>query len=254
MTLGDVVLLLVAGVGAGLSGSMAGLSSLFSYPALLAVGLPPTTANMTNTVTLMASTIGSVAASRPELAGQGHRVRAMGPIVVVGGALGAGLLFLTPPGGFEKVVPFLVAGASVLLMLQPRISAAVVPEAGAEPSRRSRLVVLVAIGLVGVYGGYFGAAAGVLILALLLIGLPVSLLQANGLKNALLGLSNATAAIAFAFLGDVRWAAVAPMAVGVLVGSWVGPSIARRIPATLLRSAIGLAGLGLAVKLGFDAF
>ncbi|MBN9108096.1 MAG: sulfite exporter TauE/SafE family protein [Pseudonocardia sp.] len=254
VSVGDLLLLLVAGVGAGLSGSMAGLASLFSYPALLAVGLPPTTANMTNTVALMASTIGSVAGSRPELAGQGHRVRTMAPIVVGGGALGAGLLFLTPPGGFEKVVPFLVAVASALLLLQPRISAAVASEAGVEPSRRSRVLVLAGIGLVGVYGGYFGAAAGVLILALLLIGLPVSLLQANGLKNALLGLSNGTAAIAFAFLGDVRWAAVAPMAVGVLAGSWVGPALARRIPTTLLRTAIGLAGIGLAVKLAIDAF
>nr|WP_098959334.1 sulfite exporter TauE/SafE family protein [Pseudonocardia sp. N23] len=253
LSVGDLLLLLVAGFGAGLSGSMAGLASLFSYPALLAVGLPPTTANMTNTVALIASTVGSVAGSRPELAGQGHRVRTMAPLAVGGGALGAALLFLTPAGGFEKVVPFLVGGASVVLLLQPRIRAAATRSEDG-PSRRSRFLVLAGIGLVGVYGGYFGAAAGVLILALLLIGLPVSLLQANGLKNVLLGLANGTAAIAFAFLGDVRWAAVAPLAAGVLVGAWLGPAIARRLPGTLLRVVIALAGIGLAVKLGLDAF
>ncbi|MGD9988796.1 sulfite exporter TauE/SafE family protein [Pseudonocardia sp.] len=253
MSAGALLLLLVAGFGAGLSGSMAGLASLFSYPALLAVGLPPTTANMTNTVALMASSIGSVAGSRPELAGQGHQVRTMAPVVIGGGALGAALLFLTPPGGFEKVVPFLVGGASVVLLLQPRIRAAATRTAEG-PSRRARLLMLAGLGLVGVYGGYFGAAAGVLILALLLVGLPLSLLRANGLKNVLLGLANGTAAIAFAFLGDVRWAAVAPMAAGVLVGSWVGPALARRIPATVLRIAIGLAGIGLAVVLAVDAF
>lgn len=254
VTTGQLLLLVAAGFGAGLSGSMAGLASLFSYPALLAVGLPPTTANMTNTVALLASSVGSVAGSRPELAGQGARVRRLAPLVVVGGAIGAAMLFLTPAGSFEKIVPFLVGGASLVLLCQPRIRAAAAREADGGPTGTGRLLVLGGIGLVGVYGGYFGAAAGVLLLALLLIGLPVSLLQANGLKNALLGLANGTAAVAFAVAGDVRWAAVVPLAAGVLVGSWLGPAIARRLPTTLLRTAIGLAGLGLAVKLGLDAF
>lgn len=249
MTAGEILLLLAAGVGAGLSGSLAGLASLFSYPALLAVGLPPTVANMTNTVGLLFSSIGSVASSQPELVGQWPRIRRLAPLVAVSGGAGAALLFLTPPGGFEKIVPFLVGGASVVLLLQPRIRAA-----AAEGSHRQGPLMIVGLIGVGVYGGYFGAAAGVLLLALLMIGLPVSLLQANGLKNVLLGVANGVAAIAFALFGPVAWAAAAPLAVGVLAGSWLGPIIARRLPTNVLRIGIALAGIGLSVVLGLDAF
>src|ERR1700710_3071367 len=120
MTVGTVLLLAAAGLAAGLSGSIAGLASLFSYPALLAVGLPATAANVTNTVALAFSTLGAVAVSRPELVVQGGRARSLGLLSLVGGASGAGLLLVTPPGVFERVVPFLVGGASVVLLLGRR--------------------------------------------------------------------------------------------------------------------------------------
>ena len=246
----DVVLLVAAGVGAGLAGSMAGLASLFSYPALLAVGLPATTANVTNTVALTFSSIGSVLGSRPELVGQGATVRRLAVVPLVGGAVGAGLLLLTPPGVFELVVPVLVAGASVVLLLQPRIRAA----AAAAASHRTGPAMIVGLFGASVYSGYFGAAAGVLILALLLVGLPLPLLTGNALKNVLLGLANAVAAIGFALFGPVQWWAVPPMAVGLLVGSWLGPTVARRLPPTALRIGIALAGLALAVALAVDAY
>ena len=249
MTAGHILLLAAAGFGAGLSGSLAGLASLFSYPALLAVGLPPIVANMTNTVALLFSSIGSVASSRPELTGQWPTIRRYGLFIALFGGAGAALLFLTPPGGFEKVVPFLVGGASVVLLLQPRIRAA-----AAEGSHRQGPLLWVGLAAVGVYAGYFGAAAGVLLLALLMIGLPVSLLQANGLKNVLLGVANGIAALAFAIFGPVDWVAMAPVAVGVLIGSSLGPVLARRLPADALRIGIALAGIGLAVKLALDAF
>lgn len=249
MTVGHVLLLAVAGVGAGLSGSLAGLASLFSYPALLAVGLPPTAANMTNTVSLLFSSIGSAVSSRVELTGQWPTVRRYAPLVALSGAAGAAALFLTPPGGFEKVVPFLVGGASVVLLLQPRIRAA-----AAESSHRQGPLMIAGLVGVGLYGGYFGAAAGVLLLALLAIGLPVSLLEANGLKNVLLGVANGAAAVAFAIFGAVAWPAVPPLALGVLAGSWLGPIVARRLPTHVLRVGVGLAGIGLAVALGLDAF
>jgi uncharacterized membrane protein YfcA len=107
---------------------------------------------------------------------------------------------------------------------------------------------------VSVYGGYFGAAAGVLMLALLLIGLPVSLLQGNALKTVLLGLANAVAAVGFAVFGPVEWWAVLPLAAGLLVGAWSGPALARRLPTGLLRTGIALAGLGLAVSLAAQAY
>ncbi len=252
MTPATFLLLVAAGVGAGLAGSIAGLASLFSYPALLAIGLPATAANVTNTVALSFSSIGSAAGSRQELVGQSASVRRFVAPVVLGGAAGAGLLLLTPPGAFEKIVPFLVGGASVVLLLQPRIRAAA--ERGERSERMARLPVAAGMVAVSIYGGYFGAAAGVLMLAVLLVGLPVSLLQGNALKNVLLGLANGVAAVGFAVLGPVDWWAVAPLAIGLLVGGWSGPAVARRLPATVLRVGIALAGLGLAVVLAIDAY
>jgi uncharacterized protein len=267
MTIGTVLLLLGAGVAAGLSGSVAGLASLFSYPALLAAGLPAVTANVTNTVALTFSSIGSTAGSRPELAGQWPTLRRFAVLTAVGGAAGAGLLLLTPPGAFERIVPFLVGGSSVVLLVRPWIRrpsparAGVVAAVGApaaaepaEPASRPGYAVIAGILAVAVYGGYFGAAAGVLMLALLLVGMPVSLLQANGLKNVLLGVANAVAAVGFAVFAPVDWWAALPLALGLLVGGRLGPVVARRIPATALRMGIALAGMGLAVVLAVDAW
>jgi Predicted permeases len=250
VTVGAFLMLVAAGVAAGLSGSIAGLASLFSYPALLAVGLPATAANVTNTVALAFSSMGSAAGSGPELAGQGPTVRRFALVTLVGGATGAGLLLLTPPGAFERIVPFLVGGASVVLLLQPRIRTV------AEESGRHRTGVGVVAGLfaVSVYGGYFGAAAGVLMLALLLVGLPVSLLQGNALKNVLLGLANGIAAVGFAGFGPVQWWAVLPLAIGLLAGAGSGPAVARRLPTAVLRVGIALAGIGLAVALAVQAY
>lgn len=245
-----VLLLLVAGVAAGLSGSIAGLASLFSYPALLAVGLPATTANVTNTVALAFSTVGQVAGSRPELSGQWPVLRRLAPLTLLGGATGAGLLLVTPSEAFERIVPFLVGGAALVLLFQPRIRAVAArrgsPDAGP--------AVLGGIFAVAVYGGYFGAAAGVLMLALVLIGLPVGLARGNALKAVLLGLANAVAAVGFALLGTVAWWAVPPLAIGVAIGGWCGPWVVRRLPAGPLRVGIALAGLGLAVWLAVQAY
>ncbi|QJY50205.1 sulfite exporter TauE/SafE family protein [Pseudonocardia broussonetiae] len=244
------LLLVLAGVAAGLSGSIAGLASLFSYPALLAVGLPATTANVTNTVALAFSTVGQVAGSRPELSGQWPVLRRLAPLTLLGGATGAGLLLVTPSEAFERIVPFLVGGAALVLLFQPRIRAVAArrgsPDAGP--------AVLGGIFAVAVYGGYFGAAAGVLMLALVLIGLPVGLARGNALKAVLLGLANAVAAVGFAVLGTVEWWAVPPLAIGVAIGGWCGPWVVRRLPAGPLRVGIALAGLGLAVWLAVQAY
>ena len=244
------LLLVAAGFAAGLSGSVAGLASLFSYPALLAVGLPATAANVTNTVALAFSTIGQAANSRAELAGQAPVLRRYAPVVLVGGAAGAGLLLVTPPGAFERIVPFLVGGAAAVLLLQPRIRAA----AGRREPRRAGPAIAAGLFAVAVYGGYFGAAAGVLMLALVLVGLPVDLARGNALKAVLMGLANAAAAAGFALLGPVDWGSVLPLALGLLVGGWTGPAVVRRLPADALRIAIALAGLALAVGLAVQAY
>jgi len=277
----DVPILLLAGFGAGVVGSAAGLASLISYPVLLAIGLPPVTANVTNTVALIGSSIGSVFGSRLELRGQDDLRRHL-PVAMIGGAAGAALLLLGPPGTFQRLVPYLVAGASLLLLTGPRLrklrgrrtadtrsadartadvrsadvrsvdlrSAGQAPGPTANPGRRPRSVgVRVGLFLTCLYGGYFGAAAGVMILALLLTATGKSLPRANAAKNLLLGVANATAAVGFVVFADVRWAAVIPLGLGCVAGGVVGPAIVRRLPPDLVRIAIGIAGLALAVDL-----
>ena len=243
------LLLAAAGVAAGLSGSIAGLASLFSYPALLAVGLPPVTANVSNTVALVFNSVGSVAGSRPELAGQTVRLRRLGLAGLLGGVVGGVLLLAGPAGAFEKLVPWLIGLGSIAILVRANPPATVT----AAPHVDSRLV-LVAVFLIGVYGGYFGAAAGVLLLALLLATTPDPLARCNALKNVVLGLANLVAAAIFIVFGTVSWAAAVPLAVGLLVGGRVGPIVVRHSPARLLRVLIALAGLGLAVYLGVNAY
>ncbi|QNN53550.1 sulfite exporter TauE/SafE family protein [Nocardioides mesophilus] len=249
MPLDESLFLFVIGVAAGLSGSIAGLASLFSYPALLSVGLPPVSANVTNTVALLGSGVGSALGSRPELHGQGPRLRRLGAIAAVGGATGAGLLLVTPGGSFALMVPWLIGLASAMILLQPRPRFLQTLAHGGD-SRGMTIGVFV----VTVYGGYFGAAAGVMILALLVAASDVGLPESNALKNVLLMLANAVAAVGFALLADVVWAAVVPLAVGSLIGGRVGPVVVRHGSARLLRTLIGVAGIGLAIKLGIDAY
>jgi uncharacterized protein len=241
----ELLLLLGAGLVGGLTGSIAGLASLVTYPALLAVGLGPVAANMTNTVSLVFTGVGSTLGSRPELEGQAHRVRTLAFAAVSGGAVGATLLLLTPSDTFEKLAPWLIGVASLAILLRPRVHAG-------EPKRPAALSA--GVFLIAIYGGYFGAAAGVMLLALMLVATGDTLARSNALKNVMLGIANAVAAVAFALFGDVDWLAVLPLAAGLLAGGRLGPVVVRHSNATLLRGVIGVAGLGLAVKLGADAY
>lgn len=249
LTAADVALLLVAGVLAGITSTVAGLASLVSYPALLAVGLSPLAANVTNTTALLFVAVGAAAGSRPELAGQAGRVARFGGIALAGGAAGAALLLALPASAFERVVPVLIAGAAGLLWAQPRILA----RRGARPAERGPAV-LGAVLLTGVYLGYFGAGGGVALLAVLAVAIPEPLARVNAVKNVSSGFANLVAAVGFAVFGPVRWAAVAPLAAGLLVGGALGPLIVRRLPADLLRVLIALAALGLAASLAWGAY
>ncbi len=244
--------LVLAGIGAGLTGSIAGLASLVSYPALLATGIPPVTANVTNTVALVLNAVGSVSASRPELRGQGRRLRPLLIAAVLGGATGMALLLLTPTAAFERIVPWLIAGASAAILVQrpPRELAA---EGAEHPARDPRWLPLGTFA-VCIYGGYFGAAAGVLLLAMYLLTTGEGLPRGNAMKNVVLGVANGVAAIGFIVLADVAWSAALPLALGFLVGGRIGPSVVRRAPQKALRTVIAVAGLGLAVHLGIQAY
>ena len=254
MTWWDAVLLLAAGIVGGLAGSIAGLASVATYPALLVVGLPPVAANVTNTVALVFTGVGSVWGSRPELKGQGAWLKRIVPMAALGGAAGAALLLSTPAGGFEKSVPVLLGLAAVVIAVPN--GRASHRHGGQHPRRRTATVLLeaTAIFLIAVYGGYFGAAAGVLLLALLLGAGGATQPHANAAKNVILGVANTVAAVAFTFLAPVQWLAVIPLGVGCLLGSRLGPVVVRHAPATPLRLVIGAAGLALAIKLGIDAY
>lgn len=249
MTIWEAVLLVAAGIVGGLAGSIAGLASVSTYPALLLVGLPPVTANVTNTVALVFNGVGSVAGSLPELRGQRAELTRLIPIAVAGGAAGAALLLSIPAEGFEKVVPILL-GASAILIALPR-------RQRAEDAVRSRThLVLQGVAILGicVYGGFFGAAAGVLLLALFLSTGGETLAHANATKNVVLGVANFVAALVFIVLAPVDWLAVVPLGIGCLIGSRLGPIVVRHAPATPIRMAIAVAGIALAIKLGIDAY
>ena len=256
MNVVEFVLLLVAGIAAGLIGSTAGLASLVSYPALLATGMSPLTANVTNTVALVGNAVGSISASRPELAGQGRRLVPLAVAGLVGGASGAALLLLTPATAFEKVVPFLIAGASVTMLVQraPRELAAEGAARAAGRPHRDHWGMVVGTAVIGVYGGYFGAAAGVLMLAMFLLVTGEGFPRSNAMRNVVLGGANTIAAVGYAVFAEVDWLAALPMGVGLLLGGRLGPRVVRRVPQTLLRRLIAVAGLGLALHLGIDAF
>jgi uncharacterized membrane protein YfcA len=242
-------LLLAAGVIGGLTGSIAGLASVATYPALLLAGLPPVAANVTNTVSLVFNGVGSVLGSQPELRGQGPWLWRIVPAAALGGVAGAVLLLSTPAEGFEKVVPILLGGSAVLILL-PRRAAPTHPERRLQAGVRESAAILA----ICVYGGYFGAAAGVLLLALLLTTGSDTLAHANAGKNVVLGIANLTAAVVFAVFAPVHWVAVIPLGAGCLAGSRLGPVVVRHAPAGPMRAVIGLAGIVLAVKLGLDAY
>jgi uncharacterized membrane protein YfcA len=249
MTMWDAALLVAAGILGGLTGSIAGLASVATYPALLLVGLPPVTANVTNTVALVFNGVGSIAGSVPELRGQRAELTRLVPIAAIGGAAGAALLLSIPAEGFEKVVPILL-GVSAILIALPRRQRA----EGAGRGRTHTVLRAVVILAICVYGGFFGAAAGVLLLALFLSTGDESMAHANATKNVVLAVANLVAAVAFVVLAPVDWLAVAPLGIGCLLGSRLGPIVVRHAPATPIRLAIGVAGMALAVKLGVDAY
>jgi uncharacterized membrane protein YfcA len=253
MTWWDAAFLAMAGVAGGLAGSIAGLASVPTYPALLVVGLPPVTANVTNTVALVFNGIGSVLGSRPELKDQGRAILRVAPIAAIGGTAGAVLLLSTPAEGFERAVPILLALASTSIVIprrrkqRPRVAS----------HQRHAVAALLqngAILLTCVYGGYFGAAAGVLILALLLRTDDAVLTHVNAIRNVIIGIANSVAAVVFALFAPVQWWAVLPLGLGCLVGSRLGPIVVRHAPAGPLRILIGAAGMALAIKLGVDAY
>lgn len=234
-------LLAGAGVLAGTVGAAGGITTLVSYPALLAVGIPPLSANVTNAVSLSASFVGSSLGSRVELRGRARSWGRWVPAVVAGCVVGVVLLLETPSVVFAVVVPYLLVLAAAALVFQPVLV-----------RRRAHLPVAlvgVAMFVVGIYVGYFGAGSGVMVLALLLVVLDETIATTNAFKNIMLGAADVVAAVAFLLFGPVRVAAAIALGVGLLVGSFLGPSITRRAPEAPFRWVVAAMGVGLAVWL-----
>lgn len=242
MTITTFALLVLAGVGTGLVGYLTGLASLVSYPALLAAGLSPVSANVTNTVGMIGVGIGSTARAGSELKGGRLPLTPQLIIAAVGGLTGGSLLLFTSESSFETIVPWLIIVASVLVVLSPRLSR--LRGAGGHD-----LTYYIGLFFLAIYGGYFGAGAGVIFLAVCLIAAGAEFKYAMILKSLLLGVTNFVAAILFGLLGPVNWLAALALGLGCMVGGNLGPVVQRRIPEQVLRAVVALCGIGLAIWL-----
>lgn len=245
----DVVFLLAAGFAAGTINSVVGSGSLITFPTLLALGYPALTANVTNTVGLVPGAISSVVGYRRELRGQRARLPITGAVAAAGGITGAVLLLVLPSSVFDGVVPVLILLACGLVVVQPRLARWLNQRSDREARTRIGPVLLVGVYLTGIYGGYFGAAQGVILLALLAILLTDDLQSLNGLKNWIAMLVNGTAAVLLIATEDVVWGAAVSIAVGAAAGAQLGATFGRRLPAPLLRAIIVVVGLAAVIAL-----
>ncbi|MGW6916788.1 sulfite exporter TauE/SafE family protein [Kitasatospora sp. NPDC054939] len=252
MTVWEAVAVLAAGVGAGMINVIVGSGTLITFPVLLAVGLPPVTANVSNTFGLVPGSLSGVIGYRRELADQGARLLRFGTASLLGGLLGAYLLIKLPSSAFDAVVPVLILLALVLVVIQPRVAKFVAARRRPDGDPHGGALLLTGIFLTGIYGGYFGAAQGVLLLALMGMLLQDDLQRINGVKNALAMIVNAVAALFFLFTSTVNWTAAGLIAAGSLVGGLLGAKVGRRLKPQVLRGVIVVVGLAAVVKLLTD--
>lgn len=252
--LGGVIALAAVSMVAGALNAAAGGGSLLTFPTLLAVGVPPVGANVTNTVALVPGYLGGIAGYRRELDGQRANVRRLLPAAVLGAVLGATILLTTSTRVFRVLVPVLVGLAAVLLLCQPilqRRLSTLHPETGAPMVHDHHRLTIPAVFAAAVYGGYFGGVLGVILLAVLGLTMTDHLQRLNGLKSVLQFAINLIAVVVFAIFGPVRWWLVLVMAPASLLGGWLGAHGARRLPPRVLRTTVGVYGLGCAVVLAF---
>jgi uncharacterized membrane protein YfcA len=248
LTLLEAVAVTAAGIAAGTINTVVGSGTLITFPVLLAVGYAPVTANVSNSIGLVPGSISGAIGYRRELAGQRSRALALGACSLVGGTAGAVLLLVLPAHWFKSIVPAFIVIALVLIVLQPRLSAWL------DARRHERRphggpVTSAAILAAGVYGGYFGAAQGILLLSILGLTLPEDLHRANALKNVLAAIANGVAGVVFVFGAHVAWLPVALIAVGSAAGAQLGAAYGRRLPPAALRALIVVVGITAIVRL-----
>jgi uncharacterized protein len=245
----EALLLFVAGTAAGTINTVVGSGSLVTFPTLLALGYPPVLANVTNNIGVLPGSISGAIAYRRELAGQARGVLALALCSLIGGASGALLLLVLPASAFDTIVPVLIIAACVLVVGAPSLKRWAFRRATqARPGGAGRqTTLLTSTGLTGVYGGYFGAAQGVILLALLSILLPGDLQRANAYKNVLAAVANGAAALVFVVTTSVAWFAGGIIALGAILGGQLGASVGRRLPPVVYRIVIVLIGIAAVV-------
>ncbi|MHB8398531.1 MAG: sulfite exporter TauE/SafE family protein [Candidatus Limnocylindrales bacterium] len=246
----EAVAIVLAGLAAGTVNTIVGSGSLVTFPTLLFFGYPPLVANVSNTVGLVPGSISGAVGYRRELAGQRGRAIPLAIAALLGGLTGGILLLVLPAAAFARIVPILILVACGLVVIQPRVSRTLVARRGSavRPQHGGPLL-LATVYATGIYGGYFGAAQGVILVALLSIFLSDDLQRLNALKNVLAAAINGVAAILFIAVAPVAWAPAALLAVGSIVGGQVGARIGRRLPPTVLRAVIVVVGVVVAAKL-----
>ena len=236
----------LAGIAAGTINTVVGSGTLITFPTLLAVGVPPVTANVSNTLGLVPGSLSGAIGYRRELVGQRPRLLRLGSASVLGGITGAVLLLVLPAAAFQAIVPVLIALGCLLVVFQPMISRRVAARAearGIERPEHGAVWVYLLVYAAGVYGGYFGAAQGVLLMAILGIGLTETMQRNNATKNVLAMLVNLVAAIVFIFVADMDWTVAGLIAVGSVIGGQIGATVGRRLPAWALRAFIVVVGV-----------
>lgn len=242
------VLIFLAALAAGFINAMAGGGTLVSFPVLLAVGIPPVVANVTNTVALLPGTIGGMWAQRNEFKSQQKRLIKLLPVAIIGG-VGGGLLILnTSESAFNSLIPYLILMATLLLAAQPQIKNWVIRRVGqAHTEHHNPAFMMSMVFTASVYGGYFGAGLGVILMAVLGLVTDDTMTRLNFLKQALGFVINFAAAIYFAFSGKVDWWVAFIMVFGSLIGGWIGGKLAGVVKPEILRWIVVVAGLIAAV-------
>lgn len=257
LSAGGIILLAVSAFMAGGINAVAGGGTLITFPALIAVGFAPVTANVTNTVALVPGYIGGIAGYRRELGSQRAHIRMLLPAAFLGSLIGAVLLLTTSERVFKVLVPVLVLVAAVLLLVQPIIQrrlASIDPETGDTEKFNHDVATVVGVFFAAIYGGYFGGVLGVILLAMLGITLSDHLQQLNALKSVLQFSINMTAVVIFAIWGPVQWWTVLMMAPLSLAGGWAGARLARQLHPTVLRRGVGVYGIGCAIALAVTLY
>ncbi|HEX5567275.1 MAG TPA: sulfite exporter TauE/SafE family protein [Streptomyces sp.] len=252
MNIWEAVAVCAAGIGAGTINTIVGSGTLITFPVLLAVGLPPVTANVSNALGLVPGSVSGAIGYRRELRGQRGRVLRLSGAAFAGGLAGAALLISLPSEAFNMIVPVLIALALVLVITQPWLARAIQRRRernGSSAHPHGGPALLGGITLSSMYGGYFGAAQGVVYLALMGLLIREDLQRINAVKNILGAIVNGTAAVFFLFVADFDWTAVLLIAVGSAIGGQLGARIGRRLPPNVLRAVIVIVGVVAIIQL-----